>query len=440
MTSVFVLQPPAGATAKGPRARFHVLGVLVSLAAITYLDRVCIAITAPSITHALGLSQLQMAFVFSSFSLAYALFEVPTGAWVDRIGAKKVLTRIVIWWSIFTGATGAAFSYPVLLVTRFLFGVGEAGAWPAVSSAITRWFPKTERGTAQGIFFMGAHLAGGLTPILIIAMLRFINWRLCFAVFAVIGMIWAICWKAWFRDHPPDGFTAHGANKLVANLPEGSHGHAPGTPWKAVFTSRSVYGLCGMYFTQSYGFYFYITWLPTYLHEARGLSSNWLALYSGMPLLFSVAADLFGGIATDRVTHRYGLRAGRVGVGCASFVLAGICMFAGIACRDKVPAVLLISCAAAFSAFTLGAAWAATGDVGGPHAGVVSACMNTAGQTGGALCPVVLAMCLRHFASWNVGLYAIASLYLAGALCWTFVNPERVIAPELEQIPSGEIH
>jgi MFS family permease len=142
------------------RVRYAVLAFCCALAAVTYLDRVCISVTANGIMRDLGLSELQMSFVFSAFTFAYGLFEIPTGHWGDRIGTRRVLTRIVAWWSTFTILTAGVFNYVSLLVVRFLFGAGEAGAWPNAARTFSRWFPATERGTAQGIFFMGAHLAG----------------------------------------------------------------------------------------------------------------------------------------------------------------------------------------------------------------------------------------------------------------------------------------
>src|SRR5262245_16172608 len=186
----------------GSRVRYRVLGLAVLLAGITYLDRVCISLTAPAMMRDLGLSKVQMSLVFSAFTLAYGIFEIPTGWWGDRIGTRRVLTRIVIWWSSFTIFTAGAFNYVSLLVIRFLFGVGEAGAWPNAAKTFSRWFPVTERGTAQGIFFMGAHLAGGLTPLLVTAMLVRMHWRWVFVVFGAVGFVWAAVWFWWFRDEP----------------------------------------------------------------------------------------------------------------------------------------------------------------------------------------------------------------------------------------------
>jgi MFS family permease len=154
---------------------------------ITYLDRACIATLAPGIIRDLGLSTVQMGYVFTVFQLAYALFEIPTARWADRKGTRAVLSRIVLWWSGLTAATGAAFSYPVLLGIRFLFGMGEAGAWPCVARTFSRWIPVRERGRVQGVFFAGAHLVGGLTPVLVLWLLTFMPWRMIFVCFGAVA-------------------------------------------------------------------------------------------------------------------------------------------------------------------------------------------------------------------------------------------------------------
>src|SRR5258706_155607 len=171
-----------------------VLAFGVALAGVTYLDRVCISVTAKQIMEDLSLDAVRMSYVFSAFTFAYAMFEIPSGYWGDRIGTRRVLTRIVLWWSAFTALTAAAFSYPWLLIVRFLFGIGEAGAWPNVARTFSRWFPASERGTAQGIFFMGADLMGGLTPLLVRLMLGHMRWCPGFVGFGMVGAVWATAW------------------------------------------------------------------------------------------------------------------------------------------------------------------------------------------------------------------------------------------------------
>ena len=201
----------------------------------------------------------------------YALFEIPTGWWGDKVGTRKVLTRIVCWWSAFTVLTGFAFSYWSLLAIRFLFGAGEAGAWPNVARTFSRWFPRRDRGTVQGTFFMGAHLAGGLTPLLATALLAYMDWRTLFGVFGSVGFVWALVWYRWFRDTPAE-HPAVSADER-AFIEDGivvDHRPLEKTQWKRLLANRTVVCLCLMYFTQTFGNAFYVTWLPTYL-ASRGL-------------------------------------------------------------------------------------------------------------------------------------------------------------------------
>ncbi|MBI4892965.1 MAG: MFS transporter [Acidobacteria bacterium] len=401
--------------------------MLVLLAGITYLDRVCIAVTAPRMSADLGLSRMQMSLVFGAFTLAYAMFEIPTGLWGDRVGTRRVLTRIVVWWSAFTVATAGVFSYASLLATRFLFGAGEAGAWPNVARTLSRWFPQRERGTAQGVFFMGAHLAGGLTPLLVTALLTRLPWRALFVLFGSVGFLWALAWFLWFRNEPEEHAAVNGAERAYIAAGRGHAGahtlerHA----WRRLLANRSVLALCAMYFTQTYGFAFYVTWLPTYLQSARGFSATTLGVLAGLPLTLSVAADLLGGITTDRLTARFGLRLGRAAVGGASLACACLFLIAGTMLPDPLLGALFIALAAASSNFLLGASWGAAVDIGGEHAGMVSAAMNTSGQIGGFLCPIVVAWGVDHLGGWMGPLYLTGALYLLGSVCWIWVDPSR---------------
>jgi MFS transporter, ACS family, glucarate transporter len=415
---------------RGSRVRYQVLAFTVALAAVTYLDRVCIMQTAPDMMRELRLSKVQMGFVFSAFTIAYALFEIPTGAWGDRIGTRRVLTRIVAWWSSFTIATAAAFNYASLLAVRFLFGMGEAGAFPNVSRTFSRWFPLRERGTAQGIFFAGAHLGGGLAPPLVAVLLPVMPWRMVFVTFGALGFVWALAWFRWFRDDPADHpDITREELKLIES------GRGPAAPHRLdartlgrVLADRNLLLLCPMYFTQAYGFYFNITWVRTYLEEARGFSSLWLGVLAGLPLVLSALADLTGGVTTDRLARAFGLRVGRCGVGVLSLLVAGVALIAGAAVGDALLSALLIALSGAAASFLLGAAWGACLDIAGPHAGLVSGAMNSAGQLGAFLSPILLPYILRRtHDDWATPLYIAGALYLAGALCWLFIDPRRPI-------------
>ena len=406
--------------------RSRVLGMTVALAFLTYMDRVCISVTAPAILRELRLTNIQMGFVFSAFTAAYALFEIPTGWWADRIGSRRVLTRIVTWWSIFTGLTGVAWNFPSLLALRALFGAGEAGAWPTVARALSRWFPERERGTAQGIFFMGAHLGGGLTPILVAAIATRIGWRGTFPLLSVFGFIWAGSWFRWYRDEPRDhaSVTAEELGWIEGGRQSTPDETGRESLLRAALRTPGIWFLCLMYFTQTYGFNLYVTWMPTYLQHEKHLHGTMLAVLAGLPLLLSVPADLFGGILTDRLSQRRGLRLGRCLVGFGSLAAAGVFLFSG-AVASGVMSAVLIALAAASSNFLLGASWGACTDLAGNHAATVSAAMNTSGQLGGVLSPIAFAYLTRTSASWAAPLYVTAALYLGGAVCWYFVHPER---------------
>ena len=407
------------------RVRYRVVAAAVTLAGVTYLDRVCVGVLAPSIMSDLHISQIQMSFVFSAFTAAYALFEMPTAWWADRVGSRRVLTRIVLWWSAFTMLTAAATSYAMMLGVRFLFGVGEAGAWPNAARVFSRWIPLRERGRVQGIFFAGAHLAGGLTPAAVAWIALYLPWRLVFVMFGFIGLVWAACWYWWFRDEPRE----HPAvNAAEAELIETTRGLPPGDisrgTWSEVFRVPSLLPLCLQYVANSYGYYFFITWLPTYLAKARGMSSAELAIFSGLPLTLSAIADVSGGFTTDALCRRFGLRLGMRSIGVVSYLLAAAAMIGGTLASNPRVGGSLIALGGAFSMFTLAPSWSTAIGLGGRNTALLSSVMNTSGQVGAFFSPIVLALLVDHFGDWSLPLHVLSGLYLMAAVCWLLIRPE----------------
>ena len=411
------------------RVRHKVVALAVLLAMVTYLDRACIGTLAPDIMQDLHLSKDQMSWVYSAFALAYALFEIPTAWWADRRGTRHVLTRIVVWWSAFTMATAAAFNFASMLITRFLFGAGEAGAWPSVARTFSKWVPQSERGTIQGVFFSGAHLAGGLTPLLVVWLTQSLHmpWRAVFAMFGLTGLAWAAVWFRWFRNDPGEHPQVSPSElRLIVSERAPDSGHHEGWDyWKRLLGHRNTLPLCLMYFPNSFAFYFCITWLPTYLKEKLGFDTMQLGFFAGLPLTLSVIGDLFGGVTTDAVTKRFGLRAGRCAVGVFAYVLAGAAMIlSGVVAEPRVAATL-IALAVAASMFTLGAAWSTCLDIGGNHAGVVSAAMNTSGALSSVASPLLVTWLLHRHGNWNEPLFVMGGLFLMGAACWGLIDPRK---------------
>jgi MFS transporter, ACS family, glucarate transporter len=409
--------------------RYRVVALATGLAMITHLDRACIATLAPGIIRDLGLTTVQMGYVFTVFQLAYAVFEIPTAWWADRRGTRAVLSRIVAWWSVFTAATGAAFSYSILLVVRFLFGVGEAGAWPCAARTFSRWIPGRERGTVQGIFFAGAHLVGGLTPMLVLWMLHFLTWRQIFFCFGGLGFVWVAIWYTWFRDDPSEHRSVNAAELqtiVEQRLPDSPH--ATGAAyWRSLFANRNMIALCVMYIPNCMIFYFCITWLPTYLKQRHGFDAASLGIFAGLPLLVSMPGDLLGGVATDRLAARFGLRLGRAGLGAVAYTIAGVALLGAAASTTPVLAASLIAVATGLTMFTLGAAWGTVIEVGRNHVSVVGAAMNSTGNLAAMLNPLIVAYSVQWFGSWNLPIYLMGALFLVGAVCWTLVDPSRPV-------------
>jgi MFS transporter, ACS family, glucarate transporter len=411
--------------------RGRVLTFAFFLAVVTYLDRICISAAAPAIMDDLHLDMIQMSVVFSAFTLAYSLFEVPSGWLGDRNGPRRVLTRIVLWWSAFTMLTGAATGYQSLKLIRFMFGAGEAGAFPNVARSFSRWFPVRERGRANGVLFLGSRLGGMLSaPIALLLIARW-GWRISFFAFGTLGLVWAAAWHRWYRDRPED-HAAMTASELAWIQQDGPPAPDRPTPWRALLGGSNLYAICAMYFAFGYGLYFYFTWLPTYLIKALGFSAFGGGLLAALPFLLAGLADLGGGLLTDRLSHRYGLRVGRCYLGCASFACGALMLLTSTIVGAPVAKAILIACALASADLALGACWAVPIDIAPNHAGVITGCMNTLGNLGGLVGPLVVGYAVQQLGSWAIPFYVTAAVYAFGAAMWLLIDPTRTIVSGYE--------
>jgi MFS family permease len=412
------------ATAEAPtRVRHKVVWFTLGMIAIAYLDRVCISIAAPAIKSDLALSDTQMGLVFSAFTLSYAIFEIPSGWFADRFGARVALTRIVVWWSTMTVATGFASGFASLFAVRLLFGVGEAGAFPATARVYAHWLPARLRGRLFGLLIMAAALSGAITQPLVVVLVSRFGWRATFAVFGSIGFLWAAAWWLWFRDDP---HLHRGVNvaerELIGAGGAATGGHEP-VPWRALAHNRALIALCGMYFGAIYGWYFYLTWLPTYLLRARGFDLAQVGWLAALPLLAIAVGVYLGGWACDRLTPRYGLRVAARSPGLFGFPLAACAAVGAALASEPIHAALLLAAAAGLAGLGIAPAWTVCVEIGGPHAGVVSGAMNMFGNLGGTLSPVAVGLSMDRLGSWNAPLFSIAALYLVAAVCWLAVDP-----------------
>lgn len=410
---------------KPTRARHWVVVFAITLAILSYIDRVCISQAAPVMTHDLGLSKVQMGYVFSAFTLAYALFEIPGGWLGDWMGPRKVLMRIVVWWSFFTAATGWAWNFASLWLTRFLFGAGEAGCFPNLTKAFTTWLPQDERVRAQGIMWTFARWGGAFTPPLVVLAFQYFSWRHAFGVFGAIGVIWAVFFFRWFRDNPREHPSVNEAElALLKGAENMASGHGD-VPWRKLATSRSVWLLWGQYFFTSYPWYFYITWLPTYLQEHRRLDASTSATYAIFPLLFGGFGALLSGFLSPRIARWTGsLRFARRVMG-ATGMLGG-CVFLWLAVQFDNPlwTMLAMGMASFSNDLMLPCAWGACMDVGGKYTGTLSGSMNMMGNLGGFVAPIAGGYILHLTGgNWNAYLYSMSAVYVLAALCWLPMDP-----------------
>ena len=405
--------------------RRKVLGYLFVLMLITYLDRVCFSTTAGAMANDLGLSLEQIGMAGSFFVLGYVLFEIPGGWLADRYGARLMLTRIVIWWSAFTALTGAAWNFTALVAIRFLFGCGEAGAFPGSTSAIARWFPRHELGRAQSVVMFGSRIGFAMTSWVVIALMTAHGWRSVYWIFAVLGIAWAIGWGAWFRDTPEGHSGVDEAELALIRENRSAASHGPKIHWGALLTNRNVWALCGMYSGYTWGLYFYIQWLPTYLERARGLDLPEIGPMAAAVLLSGAAANLLGGWVSDRLVPSLGIRAARRTPAIVGLVAAAAFLALAATASDNTLSLVFLGLSFGSAELILAVTWATCLDIGGSAAGVVSGTMNSLGQIGGALAPWLIGMMVDRTGSWQPPLLVSSAYYLASALLWLLIEPDR---------------
>lgn len=413
------------------RTRFGVIIFAVTLGIITYIDRVCISKAAPLIQADLGFTKDQMGQVFAAFTLAYALFEIPGGWLGDKMGPRSVLMRVVSFWSLFTAATGYAWNLGSMLVFRFLFGAGEAGAFPNITKMFTIWLTKKERGMAQGITWLSARWGGALTPLLVLWVLGFMTWRHAFVLFGSMGVVWAIVFYLWFRDNPAHHKGVNAAElELLKDSASNMDSHAS-IPWSKFLRNPSVLLIWLYYFCISYAWYFYVTWLPTYMEEALHMSakSGFNAFLAGLPLFLGGIGCFVGGWASNKLSGSLGsLRAARRVVGVVGMTGAGIMLALATVLQNPVLILVAMGLSGFFNDLTIPCAWSACMDVGGKSAGSLSGSMNMMGNLGGALCPVAATFLLNNFnGNWNVPLWVAAGVYVIAMICWLFIDAETPI-------------
>jgi MFS family permease len=352
------------------------------------------------------------------FTLAYCLFEIPAGALGDRNGPRRVLTRIVLWWSAFTALTGMVPNYTFLLLTRFGFGAGEAGAFPNSSIVVARWFPAGQRAGVSGITLMASQIGGAVAPLVVIPIQIRYGWRASFLVLGGLGICWAAVWYGWFRDSPEQKRGVRPPD-LGEPVPGPAHGH--GFPWRAAFKSRSALCLLATAFCYIYSYNFFQTWFHSFLVNGRGFSEGSLVM-SALPYAVAASANLAGGAASDALVRRLGPVWGRRSLGMAGLGCAGLFTVATMLTRNPVLTVMFLSLVYGAITFQQSVVFGVCLDIGQRHAGAMVGLMNTAAQIGGLVSSVAYGYIVSRSGSYDAPFIPMAALLFAGALLWMWID------------------
>lgn len=422
-----------GRGARPTRKRHVVLWLTVLAYLITYMDRVVISTAAPSIQAEFGFSLVTMGWIFASFQIAYALFQIPGGWLGDRFGPRRALTGVVIWWSIFTAATAGTWNAASMMVSRFLFGMGEAGAFPIATRSLSRWMLPSERGWAQGVTHAGARLGGAVTPLFVALLILQFGWRMPFMLFALIGIGWAILWFWYYRDTPREHSGVNEAERDMIEAAVGRGKVRTSVPWKKILSNPQLWLLSAMYFCYAYCINIFLTWFPKYLHDARGYDLALMGLFASMPLMAGVLGDLAGGWVSDLMLKRgAGLKMSRRVVAVVGFLVAAIMIPLAASISDPVLSIGCFCIALFGLELTVGVSWAVTLDIGGEFAGSVSAVMNTLGNVGAAIAAVVTGYIVVA-SGWFAAFAVLAVLALIAALLFLVIDASRPLYSDTEE-------
>ena len=409
------------------KSRYMVAAGMFLLALLLYIDRICISVGKDPIAGELGLSDKAMGWVLSAFSLGYALFQVPSGMVADKLGPRKVLFSIVSFWSALTALTGTAWNFISLLVYRFLFGAGEAGAFPGMSRVIFSWIPLKERGFITGLNFSGSRLGAAFALPMVTWLISEYGWRSSFTILGGVGIIWAVAWYLSFRNTPEEHPLVSEAEKeeIIHSRQKLTEDKTSKLSRSELLGSKNMWSVIGQYFCSNFTFFFALTWLFPYLkktYQLESMEASWLAI---APFIAGAIGNWVGGILVDRKYRQGKWNQSRVTPAMIGFSLAAVGLLGSIYMDTATGAVLMLSIAIFGADMTLPPSWALCVDIGKEHSGAVSGTMNMAGNIGSFL----TALAFPYLTAWtgtvDVFFYTAAILNIIAILLWRGIKADR---------------
>ncbi len=420
------------------RVRFFLAFWLFVLSGVAFLDRTNISIAGLQISMEYGLGNQRLGWIFSAFLIGYAVFQVPAGWLAARFGPRKVLAYGVIWWAVATALTAilpSNLSHAVLLLItiRFGLGAGESVIYPAANQFVARWVPIEERGFINGLIFAGVGAGSGLTPPLLTWIITQHGWRAAFWFSAILGLIAGVIWWYASRDTPDehpwissselreihDGISL--APTAAAPIDEPVH---PKISWRAIFHRRDLAALMVGYFSFGYIAWIFFSWFFLYMAQVRGFDLKSSARYTMLPFLSMTVGSLVGGVLSDRLTHRYGLKVGRCTLAAVALAITAVFLVVGSQVHNPQLAGFILAGGAGALYFSQSSFWSVSADIAGGSSGVFSSMVNMGGQIGAAITASLTPWIAQRF-GWTSSFSVAAALAIIGALCWMTVHPER---------------
>jgi len=402
---------------KPTHARYWVVIFALTLAMIMYIQRVAISAAAPFITAEFHLTDTQMGWAFSVFGLSYALFEIPMGLMGDKLGVRRVLTQVVLLWSLFTALTGAAWNLISLLVIRFVFGAGEAGCFPNLTRMLSAWLPLSERIRAQALMWAFGRWGGALAPPIAFFAISQLGWRLGFVALAMLGVAWIAVFLPWFRNDPAQHKSVNAAELAMLEDSRALVLHDHGMPWYRLLMQRDIFFLGLQYFGFSYTWYFYVTWLPTWLQRVHGLTKLETAGYAMLPLLLGGVGSIVSGMLPLSIPRKWVAVGGFCGTGILILIIPSV--------PDVKLAMALMALASFSSDLTMPISWNTCVEIGKQYTATVASTMNMLGNLAGFVAPLLGGIILDHTNhNWNMVLYTMGGAAFVSATCWLFLEPD----------------
>ncbi len=422
--------------AKPTRVRHLVLAMVCLVYFIAFIDRVNISVAAPAIMQEFALSKVELGVVFAAFSAGYVLFQIPFGRLGDRLGPRIVLTGLVTVWSVMTGVTGLTWNLASLVAARLGTGVGQAGALPTATRAFSDWIPASGRGFFQGLTQACARFGSAVGPWIVAPIVAAWGWRPAFYLCAVVGLVWVGLWYFWYRDNPREYLRRWGGiNQEELDLI--THGRnpsrvVPALPVRRLLQSRNMWALCASYFGYCLCFWIFITWLPTYLVEARGFSFLGMGFFASVPFLLGTAGCITGGWLSDKILARTkNLKLARRLVAIPGLLWAAFFLIPGVMTSSPFVSIACLAASLFGLELSVGVFWAVCLDIGHEHAGTVSGMMNCLGSASSIGAPFLFGAIVQYTGSWEYPFLVASAFLFAGALLLLRFDPELTLSQEL---------